>query len=62
MLDTSMFIAAFVAGLAVQLRLKGVAEQSLEFGSQWGKLITLSVFVLFGMIVVRDWGQFRPAL
>ncbi len=60
-LDASMFIAAFVAGLSVQIGLRDVAEQSVEFGGQWGKLANLSVFFLFGLIVVRDWGQFRPA-
>jgi NhaP-type Na+/H+ or K+/H+ antiporter len=60
-LDASMFIAAFVAGLAVQTGLRDVAEQSVEFGGQWGKLANLSVFFLFGLIVVQDWGQFRPA-
>lgn len=62
-LDASMFIAAFVAGLAVQVGLRdvAVAEQSVEFGGQWGKLANLSVFFLFGLIIVHDCGQLRPA-
>src|SRR5262249_26214712 len=48
MVDASMFIAAFVAGLAVQVGLKGDALHSVEFGLQWGELANLAVFFLFG--------------
>jgi NhaP-type Na+/H+ or K+/H+ antiporter len=58
-LDASMFIAAFVAGLAVQVGFKDVDQQSVEFGGQWGKLVNLSVFFLFGLIVVRNWPLFQ---
>jgi sodium/hydrogen antiporter len=40
---------------------KDVARQSVQFGGQWGKLVNLSVFFLFGRFVVRDWPQFRLA-
>jgi NhaP-type Na+/H+ or K+/H+ antiporter len=58
----SMFIAAFVAGLAVQ-RGGGehVAEDSLEFAEDWGQVINLSVFFLFGDLVTGRWGELRPA-
>ena len=59
MLDASMFIAAFVAGLAVQIGLKDVARQSVEFGEQWGELANLAVFFLFGLFVVRNSPQFH---
>ena len=59
MLDASMFIAAFVAGLAVQVGLKDVAQESVEFGGQWGELVNLAVFYLFGLIVVRNSPQFH---
>lgn len=53
----SMFIAAFVAGLAVQVGYKDVAKQSVEFTEQWGQLFNFSVFFLFGLLVARDWRQ-----
>lgn len=57
----SMFIAAFVAGLAVQFRFKEAGKHSVEFTEDWGQLLNLSVFFLFGMIVARDWRQFTAA-
>ena len=56
-----MFIAAFVAGLAVQIRFKDAGKDSVEFAEQWGQLFNLSVFFLFGVVVVRDWSQFSEA-
>jgi NhaP-type Na+/H+ or K+/H+ antiporter len=57
----SMFIAAFVAGLAVQ---HGGGErmtaQSLEFTDDWGQVINLSVFFLFGLLVSRQWPYLEP--
>ncbi|MEO8616787.1 MAG: cation:proton antiporter [Luteolibacter sp.] len=53
-LGASMFIAAFVAGLAVQIRFKDAGRHSLEFAEGWGQLFNLSVFFLFGMLVARD--------
>src|SRR5271165_1776150 len=61
MVDASMFIAAFVAGLAVQVPFKEAGKHSVEFAEEWGQLLNLAVFFLFGMIVVRDWPQFTPA-
>lgn len=60
MLDASMFIAAFVAGVAVQIPFKEAGKHSVEFSEEWGQLFNLVVFFLFGMIVVRDWSQFTP--
>ena len=57
----SMFIAAFVAGLAVQIGFKDVGKHSGEFAEEWGQLINLVVFFLFGMAVVRIWPQFSMA-
>ncbi len=57
----SMFIAAFAAGLAVQAGFKEAGEHSVEFTEQWGQLLNLSVFFLFGVLVARAWGQFHPA-
>ncbi len=61
MVDASMFIAAFVAGLAVQIGFKDAGKHSGEFAEDWGQLLNLSVFFLFGMAAVRDWPQFGVA-
>ena len=49
----SMFIAAFVAGLAVQVRFKEAGRESVEFTEGWGQLTNLLVFFLFGVIAGR---------
>ena len=48
-----MFIAAFVAGLAVQVGFKEAGKHSVEFTEEWGQLVNLSVFFLFGLLVAR---------
>jgi NhaP-type Na+/H+ or K+/H+ antiporter len=57
-LGASMFIAAFVAGLAVQ---RGAGEHasshSLEFTEDWGQVINLCVFFLFGLLTAGQWQQ-----
>ena len=58
----SMFIAAFVAGLATQLRFGEVGRHAAEFAEQWGQLLNYSVFFLFGILVGREWHGFHPAL
>ncbi len=58
-LGASMFIAAFVAGLAVQLGFKDAGKHSVEFTEQWGQVFNLSVFLLFGLLVAREWRQFN---
>jgi len=54
----SMFIAAFVAGLAVQIWFKEAGSHSAEFTEGWGQLLNYFVFYLFGMFVMRAWGDF----
>ena len=56
-----MFIAAFIAGLAVQIGFKEAGRHSVEFAEEWGQLLNLGVFFFFGMIAVRDWRQFGTA-
>ena len=56
--DASMFIASFVAGLAVQIPFKEAGKHSVEFAEEWGQILNLAVFFLFGMLIVRDWPQF----
>lgn len=51
----SMFIAAFVAGLAVQNRLTEAEKHSVEYG----QLFNLAVFFLFGMVVMQTMPQFN---
>ena len=57
-IGASMFIAAFVAGLVFQVGLKGTARHEVEFTDEWGQLINLAVFFLFGMVVASDWAHF----
>jgi NhaP-type Na+/H+ or K+/H+ antiporter len=58
MIGASMFIAAFVAGLLVQVPFKDAGRHSVEFTEEWGQILNLSVFFLFGLIVGRDYGTF----
>jgi sodium/hydrogen antiporter len=62
MIGASMFIAAFVAGLAVQIGFKEAGKHSVEFVEEWGRLLNLGVFFLFGLIVVRAFPQFSLVL
>ena len=55
----SMFIAAYVAGLAVRFGFKEAGEHSLEFTESWGKLFNFFVFFLFGMLVARELNRFK---
>ncbi len=55
----SMFIAAFVAGLAVQAGFKDAASRSVEFGEQWGQLLNLFMFFIFGVMAAQSWPQFN---
>jgi NhaP-type Na+/H+ or K+/H+ antiporter len=57
----SMFIAAFVAGLAVQVGFAEAGRHSVEFAEEWGQLFDLFVFFLFGLIVARDWTHVTSA-
>jgi sodium/hydrogen antiporter len=52
-IGASMFIAAFVGGLAVQVFFKQAGQHAIEFTEEWGQILNLSVFFLFGMVVVR---------
>ncbi|WP_421996462.1 cation:proton antiporter [Reyranella sp.] len=58
----SMFIAAFVAGLCVQVGFDAAGQHSLAFGEVWGQILNLSVFFLFGIVVVRSATSFDPAM
>jgi sodium/hydrogen antiporter len=62
LVGASMFIAAFVAGLVAQIGFKEAGKHSVEFSEEWGQLFNFSVFFLFGLMGVRNWPQFSPAL
>jgi NhaP-type Na+/H+ or K+/H+ antiporter len=47
----SMFIAAFVAGLVVQVGFSEARKHSAEFAEDWGQLFNYFVFFLFGLLV-----------
>ncbi|MCQ0990480.1 cation:proton antiporter [Jiella marina] len=48
------FIAAFVAGLVVGMRSHRLFEAVEDFGETEGQLLTLTVFLLFGAILLPD--------
>jgi NhaP-type Na+/H+ or K+/H+ antiporter len=56
-----MFIAAFIAGLVVQIVFKDGSQHSIEFAEEWGQVLNLSVFFLFGLLVTQYWHQFDLA-
>lgn len=58
LVDASMFIAAFVAGLAVQIGFKEAGKHSVEFAEEWGQMLNLSVFFLFGLLTARAGPEF----
>jgi NhaP-type Na+/H+ or K+/H+ antiporter len=60
-LGASPFIAAFVAGLFVQVTFKHAGKHSGEFTEEWGQIFNLAVFFLFGMIIARELGGFGIA-
>lgn len=60
--DASMFIAAFVAGLATQFGFREVGKHSVELTEDWGQLLNFFVFFLFGLFVMRNWTAFTPSM
>jgi NhaP-type Na+/H+ or K+/H+ antiporter len=56
-IGASMFIAAFVAGLAVQVGYQDASKHSVTFSEDWGQLFNLAVFFLFGAIFASRWDQ-----
>jgi NhaP-type Na+/H+ or K+/H+ antiporter len=58
----SMFIAAFVAGLATQAGFREVGKHSVEFTEDWGQLLNFFVFFLFGLLAAREWAHFSFAV
>jgi NhaP-type Na+/H+ or K+/H+ antiporter len=58
----SMFIAAFVAGLAVQIPYREAGRHGGEFAEEWGQLLSQAVFFLFGTIFVGACAQLTAAM
>jgi len=54
----SMFIAAFVAGLATQIGFRQVGRHSVELTEDWGQVLNFFVFFLFGLFVAQSWSAF----
>ncbi len=57
----SMFIAAFVAGFAVQPGFADAGKRSVEFTEDWGQLFDLLVFFLFGMFLTMSRSALTPS-
>jgi NhaP-type Na+/H+ or K+/H+ antiporter len=58
----SMFIAAFIAGLAVQIGCADAGKHSAEFAEGWGQFFNFFVFFLFGLLVVPVITSFSSTL
>jgi NhaP-type Na+/H+ or K+/H+ antiporter len=58
----SMFIAAFVAGLAIQTGFKEAGRHSVELAEEWSQLLNLSVFFFFGIVAARHRAELTPSL
>jgi NhaP-type Na+/H+ or K+/H+ antiporter len=60
-IDTSPFIAAFAAGIALQIGFREASEGIVEFSENEGRLLHMFVFYLFGMTAGSALGEFRLA-
>jgi len=58
-LGTSMFIAAFVAGLALPRATGRMTRHAIEFIEDWGQFFNLLVFFVFGVIGAGAWPDLR---
>lgn len=58
----SMFIAAFIAGLAMQWRYRGGNHRNWQFSALLGKLMSYSVFFLFGLMAMQAASGFHWSL
>lgn len=57
----SPFIAAFVAGLVVNVGFPEASKKSVEFTEEWGHVLNLAVFFFFGFLVARAVPKFEAA-
>ena len=56
----SMFIAAYVAGIAIQIGFRDAGTLSIEFIDGWGQLFDYFVFFFFGLLVALAFTRFSP--
>jgi len=59
LVETSTFITAFVAGLALPRARGNMTKHGIEFVEDWGQFINLLVFFVFGVIAATSWGDLR---
>jgi NhaP-type Na+/H+ or K+/H+ antiporter len=59
--DTSPFIAAFAAGIAVQAGFRDASEGIVEFSENEGRLLHMFIFFLFGTVAGSALGEFHLA-
>lgn len=57
----SMFIAAYVAGMAAKFGYKDAGAHCTEFTEGWGQLFDFLVFFLFGLLAMRSLPHLSPA-
>jgi NhaP-type Na+/H+ or K+/H+ antiporter len=55
----SMFIAAYVAGIAIQIGCRDAGALSVAFIDGWGQLFDYFVFFFFGLLVALAFPRFR---
>jgi len=60
-LDTSPFIVAFAAGIAVRAGFREVSQESVEFSENQGRLLQMFAFYLFGTSAGFALGEFYLA-
>jgi NhaP-type Na+/H+ or K+/H+ antiporter len=60
-IGTSPFIAAFAAGIALQVGFRDASEGVVEFSENEGRLLHMFVFFLFGMTAGSALGEFHLA-
>jgi len=60
--EASMFIAAFIAGLAVQIGFVDAGKHSVEFAEGWGQFFNFFVFFFFGLLVAPVITSFSATL
>jgi NhaP-type Na+/H+ or K+/H+ antiporter len=58
----SMFIAAFVSGLVVQIPYREAGSHGGEFTEEWGQLLSQAVFFLFGTIFAAACTEITAAM
>jgi NhaP-type Na+/H+ or K+/H+ antiporter len=60
-LDTSPFIVAFTAGIAVRVGFREVSQETVEFSENQGRLLQMFVFYLFGTVAGPALSEFPLA-